>query len=104
MKGQLGCEELFVRKYVVIQLQVTETQSKRGRFLAYGTEESKNCTASGMAGSRGSNDTIRPGLPPLLSLLPLPSPIPSCFSSSSPPSPSLSLSLSHSFWLYLPFY
>ena len=32
-----GCGELCTRKYTTIQLEVTETQSKRGRFLAYGT-------------------------------------------------------------------
>ena len=59
----------------MIQVQVTGTQSKSGRFLAYGTEECKNCTASGTAGSRDANDAVQSGLPrlPSLPLLPLPS-------------------------------
>ena len=77
-----------VREYAVIQAQVTGTQSKSGRFLAYGTEECKNCTASGMAGSRDSNDAINSGLPRLFSLPPSSPPSPSLFPSSLPLPPS----------------
>lgn len=64
-----------VQEEAIIQVQVTGTRSKSGRFLAYGTEEGKNCTASGTAGSRDANDAVQSGLPRLLSLplLPLPS-------------------------------
>lgn len=65
MKGKLEPGELYIKKYVVIPLQMPETQSKRGKILT-GNEESKNSTASGMAASRGSNDAIRSALPPPL--------------------------------------
>lgn len=91
MKGKLECGELYIKKYVVFFIMSYRNPKQKG-LLTYGNEESKDSAASGMAGSRDSNDAIRSALPPHFSSSPLL--LISSFSSLfSPPPPRLPLLL-----------